>query len=160
MFQMNPNLVGTARARLGDHKACLVVESGYLDFGDRLPAVRKGGHLFSMDWVAADGSLDDRIGGASMANSEICFLHFSARKELDQPPMGFAGFGCEKNPCGVFIEPMDDARAERVVSGREILAVSHERVHKGARPMAWSRMDDHACWFIDGENMGVFIENF
>lgn len=61
MFKVNANLMCSACFRLGEDKACPLIKSRYLNFGDRLSPIRQYGHLFPVAGVAADRHVDGHI---------------------------------------------------------------------------------------------------
>jgi hypothetical protein len=78
---------------------------------------------------------------------------------LAEPVESEIVLGDAKQSGGVFIDPMNDARANEVILvGQRILMVD-QGVHQGAGPMPVARMDDEASRFIDDEDIIVLIDD-
>ena len=69
-------------------------------------------------------------------------------------------FRDEDNAGGVFVQAMHDPRAERVAALRQGLTAAEKRVHQGAARIAGAGVHGHAGWFVHGDDVIVFVEDF
>ncbi len=160
MFEMDADLVGAARVGTDENQADGLVERKDFDAADGfLASAWKDGHLFSVDGVAANGSVDRDVGRAAEANGEVGLLHLSGCKGMDEFLMRQRRFRRQKDARGLLVETVDDPRSERIADGGQVLAMGEERVDKGAVWVSGGGVDDHSGRLVDGDQMLVFIED-
>ena len=78
--------------------------------------------------------------------------------------MGIVIFRDDDQSGSLFVEAMDDARAQRFVGLRsaagERLSTSEKRVYEGTSGIPCSGMNAHSRGFVDDEEVVIFIKNF
>lgn len=157
VLEMDADLMGAACAWFSKDQADFIIEGGDLDFGDRFAAIGKDGHLFAVNGMAANGEIDECAGRSTVTYREVMLLDLPVGEELDEFLVGLERFSCEEYAGGLFVEAVDNARAEGVSCGSDVLAMEEQGVDEGSGPVAWRGMDDHAGWLVDGEEMLIFI---
>jgi len=118
------------------------------------------GHADATIGVACDSELDAafRFVDDAFDQREVGLFHQAIAEGFAEFAVGGVVFGDEDNAGGFFVEAVDDAGAEYVAALGERLAAAQECVDHGAGMVAGSRVDNHACGLVDGEDVVVFIQ--
>jgi len=120
-----------------------------------------GGHAGATIGIAGDGE----VNGAAiffqeaLHESDVRFLDFASAEGFAELCVSGVIFGDEDDAGGVFIEAMHYAGAEGVATLGESLAAAEESVDQGAARGAGAGVHGHSGGFVDGDDVGVFIED-
>lgn len=68
-------------------------------------------------------------------------------------------FRCQNDTRGFLIEAVDYPRAFNAANATEVFAVRKEGMNQGSGAVARGWMDDHTCWFVDRDQVFVFVEH-
>ena len=93
----------------------------------------------------------------------VNFPYGSSMERFGQLRVCEVVFGDDDDAGSLFVEAMDDARAELVFGIRSAtgkrLTAAEQRIDQSAAGVPGAGMDAHACWFVDDQEVVVFVEN-
>ena len=69
-------------------------------------------------------------------------------------------FSRNQQSAGIFIDAMNDPRTQRTVDSGEVFAMIEQAFHQGRIFGSGSRMNDHAFWFVNDNDIWIFIHDF
>ncbi len=124
-------------------------------------AGRPGGHSYAALGIAGDGKFDGAFcsGEFSLDEREIGFLNGTRAKGFGKFGVREIVFGDEDCAARIFVEAMNDSRAQRVAALRERLATAEKRVDERAARVPCSGVNGHASGFVDDDELVVLIKN-
>ena len=159
--KMHPDLMGAAgeNADFQQGVALEMLDDAVLAF--RLAAGFSDGHLFAVQRVAADRSLDDAVRwfDAALDQHQVDFGHFALLELFGQGGLYLPRPGDDHQAGGVFIEAMDDARPVALALGQFRVA-AEQGVEQRAVRVPRRRVGGQARRFVDDGQIVVLINHF
>src|ERR1051326_4735835 len=123
-------------------------------------AARAGGHPLPMVGVAADCGVDSSpLLDQTPYQRDVFLLDFTIVELPRQVLMCAVVLGRDHHPGRSAVETMNYAWTEFAPDTAEIFDVIQECVDERAARMSRRRMHYHSWWFIDNDDVGVFIED-
>lgn len=120
-----------------------------------------GSHAYAALGITGDGEFDAaaRRGKFSLHEREIRFLNDARAKRFGKLGVSEIVFGDENCAACVFVEAMNDARAQLVATWRERLAAPKKCVDECAAGVPRSGVNGHTGGFVDDDKVVVFVKN-
>lgn len=118
-------------------------------------------HFDAAFGVAGDREFDPSFcaGEFPLNKREIGLLDRAGLERFGEFGVGEIVFGDHDGSGGVFVEPMDDARAEGVAALRERLAAAEKGVDERAARIPCPGVDGHASRLVNNDEVVVFVED-
>ncbi len=112
--EVDPDLVGAASLQADFYEAKLIDSLQDPIAGYRGPSPRHHRHFLPVDWMSTDGRIDGTFGRirAAQEKSKIQLKHCPCFYLLHEAALGLFSSGYNHEAAGVFVQPVDDARAE------------------------------------------------
>lgn len=166
VVQMNTNLVGATGLGHGFHRR--KTGETLLDLVERLRGATVGmagtnRHLLANVWMKSDGAIDEVavVRRAAADQGEVFLLDRAPGELLRELIVRLIVAGDQDHAARVAVEAMNDARATQSAGAAERWPeMKLQRAGKRPRPVAASRMDDHAGRFVDNDDVFVFKKDF
>jgi len=132
------------------------------------------GHADASDEVTADGEVDGDVVfckaalEVSVDEGDIGLFELAGGEHLAELAMRAVVFGNEDDSAGLFVEAVDDARAEFAADLRELVEVMEESVDEGSAvalvdfsrgSVAGAGVDHHACGLVDDGQVLVLVKD-
>ena len=83
----------------------------------------------------------------------------SCRDRCTEPLVRDVALGDDEEPGRLLVQPMNQPRSFGPAALGELAAAAHEGVHQRPRPVARSRMDDHAGCLVHHEKVAVLVDD-
>lgn len=93
-------------------------------------------------------------------NRKVAAMHTVIGKLRSETFMSGIGFGRDEQAGGVFVDPVNDPGARDAADPRQrSRAMVQQRIDQRARCVSRSRVDNHACGFVDHYKVIVFVRD-
>lgn len=121
-----------------------------------------GGHAGAADGIPGDGFVDDAVARlhGSLNERPVDLFDGPGGKLGGEGAMRGIVAGGEQDAASSGIEAVDNAGAEFAAETREGTEVVEQRIDEGAAGAARAGVDDEARRLVDGDDIGVFVEDF
>ncbi len=161
MREVNANLMGASGMQGESKLAERTIEVFHPGVCNGAPARWRNRHFLALLVMAADGQFNALMMPArrTPAPCQVLSIQIMAGKHIAQSAVGNFAFSDHHATGCILIESVHDTGALSAVDARQIAAVVEQGMHKGAVIVAVSRMDNHAGWFIDNEQMLIFKQD-
>lgn len=168
VMEVDADLMGASGVKVALNEGGLGLCVGGQDLvvGDRgLSAGRvDNGHLLAVDRMATDMG-EDRVTafrGDPVGYGEVDLLHrLSLGKLGDEALVSRVGFRDDQTAGSVFVEAVDDAGSlDPAYTGELAFAVVKERVDESSLVVPRGRVNHHAVFFVEDEEVFVLEEDF
>jgi hypothetical protein len=160
--EVNPDLVGSTGLGINFEKgegaeSLKDLPSGYRSF----PFSGSGRHPFPLDRMPSDGSIDQTfiLLKNSMSNGKIDLLHEAILELSGQLVKSLIILGDDHHAGSLPVETVDDARSQHTVNSSEVFAMMEKCINQCSGCVSRSRMDNHAGWFVNHDDGGIFIQD-
>jgi len=137
----------------------LPVGAGFAGVGEHhTPA---GGHANAALWIAADGEIDAAAVFPQQALDEgdVRFLDGAPAEGFSELGMRCVIFCDEDYAGGIFVEAMNDSRAQRVTTLRQCLTAAEQGVDERSMSISGAGVNGHASGLVDDHDVFIFIED-
>src|SRR2546425_411255 len=119
-----------------------------------------------MNGIAANWQLDFtlRLFESVLDKRKVDFFDSSSAKRFCKSRVGEVVFGDDDEAGRFLVQPVHDSRTELIIRlrspKRESLSASKQCVHERSAGIPGSSMDAHSGWFVDDEDIFVFVGDF
>jgi hypothetical protein len=98
--------------------------------------------------------------GHAMDKGDVMAVDAVIFELLGQPVMGAIGFRHDQQARRILVDAVDDAGAFFATDARErVAAMMQQRIDQRAGGRAGGGVDDHACGFVDDDQIGILVED-
>ena len=164
--EMDADLVSAASMELHFEQRCQIQTGQDVPVGAGFPGIAENdaaasGHTGAAPGVAGDGKSDRAaiLFEEALHEGDVDFLDLTLPKGFAELDVRGVVLGDEDDTGSAFVEAMHYAGAEGIATLRETLAAAEEGVDQRAARGAGSSVDGHAGRLVDGDDVGVFVED-
>src|SRR6266571_2038278 len=159
--QVNPNLMRPPRFQLNIKQREPVVSfANPIDRKSRAAAAHHS-HAYAIARIASNGLID--LPGALNENSvdqrNVRLKDFARAKLIREFLVSVFGLGDNHQSGRLLVETVHDAGANRACPRRELLKMISKTVGQCARLITSRRMNNHACRFVNNNQIVIFVND-
>jgi len=160
--QMDTDLMGTPRGDMNFEQRVFVEPLQHGVFRPRATAaLQTGGHPHAADRVAGNRFFDSSVVLFDFAvhQRHIGFFDRAARELFRKALVRTVGLRHYQHAAGESVQPVDNARPQIASHTRESLEVVEQGIDQRSGVHSGARVDNHSSRLVDGNHIGIFVED-